>query len=548
MPAFKYSLSIIMAAVLSVLSPGLGAYEAVAGQFAAAGRPAGRSAAAPAVGGLGRGASGSSLSPGRELSAVQLSGLPALPRAAVVSGGLETHVSMAPPAVVPAERAPASVSGRVAGLERQVALELGSVGDLSRAGPETARNAGLRLGSILLAAPAAAGSGDEFSPEPSALDELSGGFLARPAGEDISASAQDYFGSGETRVLRSLPEMKDQGAAPKAVRSLGARLAASGMALLPAIFIGWPLLSAGALAAGSFVVLSSALVASLPYLGAQAPLAARVAPGASVLASGALAAVSGAYAIGGLAALGGWGLMRYGRYLRAGDLSESDKVLSAFFGGLGAVVGTGLTWLAPAGWMAAAAIVLSYPAAALLLIHLPSWFGAGMAQAFGAALKGMRGLERVESSLRRDTILYPLLRLFTRERLKQSLWNGIWLSGIWIPVRISQAVQWLLALGGGLAVGALQAPVMFLWGSAHDLKPDSRAAKFFAAWAHFVFDNVQGGKKAVFNRFEAPLIPYANSDRLILSLPAAAAIRLLQWGWLVYSLAGTVVLGAVGFF
>jgi len=568
----KSLLSITLSAALIALSPGFAAYEAVAAQVAAPVRASGQNSVAPIVslGSLPMGSPMSaSLTPSMDLkltgsltvgaapsvktTVLGQAAMPALqisvigaPAKAQVLPALERSAA-GTVSLTPAASAP--VSRKIFGLSQQVGAELEAAGDISGAGAEAASGVGMRLESILTETPAASSAEGEFSPVADPMADLAvGSQLARPAGQEISEAAQSYYGKGETTVVRSIPDMPDQNPGPRKTQPLLPRLMASGLALLPAALLGWPLLAGGSLVAGGAMVLASVLLAVLPFMGERTPVAARMAPGVALLGLGALALASGSIWMGALVTLGGWGLMRYGRSPKDGQDFESEKTLTAFFGALGATAGAGLALLSPAGWIATGLIALAYPVAALLLMHLPSWVGHGMVAAFSGVFENIRGLDRVESSLRRDTGIYERLKAYTSGQLKQSLWNAVWLAGIWVPVWLSQLVQWGLAASGGVVIGAMHAPIMFLWGAAHELKADSKPAKFFAAWAHFMFDNAAGAKKSLFNRIQAPLLAYAASRNKLVSLPAVAGIRGLQWLWLAYAVAGTPVLAAVGFF
>ncbi|MCX5796035.1 MAG: hypothetical protein NTY77_11120 [Elusimicrobia bacterium] len=566
---FKSIVSVALSAALVALSPGFAAYEAAAATMTSAAGVARQTGVAP-ITTLSSIAIGSNLNttlaPAQDL---RLSGSLSAGIAPAVKVGM-TAAPVSPISQIPSLAAPLQapslyqtrtlsktpapaaatpVAQKITGLSQQVDVTLKSAGDISHAGAEAANGVGARIESIMTGAPAASWADGGFVAAAESMGDLSAGVqLARPAGEEIALAAQAYYGKSETKVVSGIPEMKDQNPGPKKNSPFWPRVMASGLALLPAALLGWPLLAGGSLVAGGAVVLASVLLAVLPFVGDQTPKAVRVLPGAALLGLGALAIAFGSYGIGTLVALGGWGLMRYGKSPQDGNDYDSGKSLSAFFGGLGAITGAGLALLSPAGWLAAGLGILSYPFAALLLMHLPSWVGYGMTSAFSNMFESIRGLDRVESSLRRDTNAYERLTAYTRAQLKQSLWNAVWLAGIWVPIWLSQLVQWALSVAGGAVVGAAQAPVMFLWGAAHELKADSKPTKFLAAWAHFMFDNVQGAKKSLFNRVEEPLIPYANSRNKFVSLPATFAIRLLQWAWLAYAVVGTPVLGIAGFF
>lgn len=373
--------------------------------------------------------------------------------------------------------------------------------------------------------------------------------LARPAGQEIADAVRSY----NERVSAPAPQLSTVEPARAGRRSpLVPRLIASGLALLPAALLGVPLMAAGSLLAGGALVASSLALSVLPFMNERTVLAVRSLPGAALFSLGAITLGAGVLSgtglwMGALVTLGGWGLWRYGRSESVKHSYEEAEALSAFFGALGAAAGAGLVLLSPAGWLAGALTWLAYPVSALLLMHLPSWVGNGIVAVFFSARQSVRGMGRVMFSLRNDTVLRDRLESFTKKHLSRSPWNAVWLAGVWIPVWLSDLGQFALTLAGGLAVSAMQAPVMFLWGVSHELAREAKVTRFLAAWAHFAFDNAQGSKKTVYNRIAAPLASAANSKNKLTSLPAGAAMRLAQWAWLAYAVVGTPVLLLAGF-
>jgi hypothetical protein len=576
----KYLISVVLSFALIALSPGFAAYEAAAATMTSAAGVQGQTGVAPItnLNTLSIGTSlGSSLTPAQNL---RLSGSLSAGIAPAVKVGVAaapaSPVSQIPSLATPLQSLKATplgpsslkaqavlhspegtpVAQKLTGMSQQVADTLKEAGSISKSGAETASGVGSRIEAIMTGAPAASYDDGGFAGAAQMMGDLETGMqLARPAGQEISQAAQAYYSQNETKVARGLPEMKDQNPLPKKQSPFWPKVVASGMALLPGIFLGIPALGVapllGTVAAvlwGGSLILSSLTLAALPFMGPNTPKAVRVLPGAALVVTGLVGIFTGAPVIGALAALGGWGLIRYGKSPLEDNDYDSGKSLTAFFGGLAAVAGVGLALLSPPGWFAAGLTYLAYPISALLLMHLPSWVGYGMTAAFRSVFESVAGIERVESSMRRDTNVYDRLKAYTKAQMRQSMWNAVWLAGIWVPVWLSQLVQWALSLAVGTAVGAMQSPVMFLWGASHELKADSKPTKFFSAWARFMFDNVQNAKKTLFNRVQAPLLPYVNSQNKFVSLPAALGLRLLQWLWLGYALAATPVLGVMGLF
>ncbi len=445
------------------------------------------------------------------------------------------------------------VSRRVKGISRRVGSTLEKTGPISRAGSESAFAAGLEVESALTGAGHGVNGALEDLAQTSVMEFQSGlGWnrqLARPAGQEIAESVRSH----NEGVSAPTPRLTSEKPADTGRKSpLVPRLIASGLALLPAALLGVPLLAAGSLLAGGALVAASLGLSALPFMSENTAKLVRSAPGAALFSLGAVTLGAGILSgtglwMGALVTLGGWGLWRYGRSESVKHSYEEAEALSAFFGALGAAAGAGLVLLSPAGWLAASLTYLAYPVSALLLMHLPSWVGNGIVAVFSSARQSVRGMGRVMFSIRNDTVLRERLESFSKKHLDRSPWNAVWLAGVWIPVWLSDLGQFALSLAGGLAVSAMQAPVMFLWGVSHELAAQSAVTRFLGAWAHFAFDNAQGSKKALYNRAVAPLASYANSRNKLVSWPAAAAMRVAQWAWLAYTVLGTPVLMLAGF-
>ncbi|HBL17606.1 MAG TPA: hypothetical protein DD417_12880 [Elusimicrobia bacterium] len=585
--------AVSISTVLFLLSPGFGTYHALAAAFvsqSATVQP-GAGTVVPAVlpnlsvtgaSGIGTlqnaGSLGlqSALPSVRLLSPVPQSGAAALSAAAAPIAAQSRGVSASPLASVRAALS-ASVSqvpgvarqGRgLSQISREVQSFLTAVGRVSDARPEAAHSLGANLDSVLgggvsrrSAVSVEVPADGRFGAVRSRFGDSEGWVFARPGGDSIAEAVAAH----NSQAVTPAPVQQEETPAPAPRRNspFFPKLIAAGLAVLPAVFLGLPLLSAGSTLAGAAILAASAGLIALPFMNERSSKTVRVIPGILLMGLGATTLVTGILSgtgivMGVLTTLGGWGLYRYGGDTEQGDRYDEEKVLSAFFGALGAIAGAGLVLAGPAGLLAAGAGVLpwvvkgliwvSYPLAGLLLLHLPGWVGNGIEASFRTVFESVYGVHRVMSSARRDTVLYDRLMRFTKGWLDRSPWNAIWLSGVWIPVWINELANFAISAVAGLALGAAQTPAMFLWGAAHKLAPESKANKFLAAWNRFLFEYAQGSKTSVFNRFEKPLAVYANSTNKLVSWSAGAGIRLLQLGWLAYALAAFPVLAAVGFF
>ncbi|MDD5304187.1 MAG: hypothetical protein PHS14_13895 [Elusimicrobia bacterium] len=454
--------------------------------------------------------------------------------------------------LAPARTVSAAAKAAVAALE--------NAGPIANAEPASASRVGQKLEDALTGAPALSLGADMSAPavgEWSALNESRQ--LARPAGDSIAQAAAASVG------LSDAPPSPPAGpaAAPRAPKGpFWPRLLSAGLALAPAVFLGLPLLAASAYVVGGLVVASSLALTAMPFLGEGSPKILRAAPGLTLAALGAAAAavslslsvglgVAVAPALlwtGALALVGGWGLTRYGLGKSEGRYGSygSIETLSAFFGGLAALTGVALAASTPLGWTATALLWLSYPLVTLLWFHLPGWVGKGMTAAFEGVWLAALGLSRVLTAIHRDTVLLDRLQSFSKRYWNSSKWNGVWLAVMWTPIMLAEALMYALSGLGGLFVGAVAAPVNFLWGASAKLRPESKATVYFAEAARLVFDNVQNGKIARFNPLEAKLIPLANSPKLLVSAAGSLGLRALQIGWLVYAALAAPLLSVGG--
>ena len=538
--AVRRALTAVVAAAVASAAPGLPAYAAAAEvvRVQTSGMSQGpRVAAVPFAGaGLAPSMLPSLMAPA--LTAGVLTG--AAPSAALPSAVLP---SASIPALLPAAAAPSAAAAprAVNAASREVASALEAAGNLASAAPSALRGLGESLEAALTGAPALTRPSELAAPSADLFGELSerGGHLARPAGELIRQSAEAHDGP-----TAPLPPSEPSRQSPKG--PFWPKLLAAGLALAPAYFLGLPLLAAGSAVLGGLTIAGSAALAVMPFLGESAPKVLRALPGVVVGAAGVAAVASGFVVPGLFAAVGGWGLVRYGLGQSNLPRYESIESLSAYFGGVAALTGAALAAAHPAGLLAVGVRYVAYPVSALLWLHLPSWVGEGMGSVFQNAWLSLKGLNRVMISTRRDTTLFERLDRFSVRQLDASKWNGVWLAVIWAPIVLTEAAKWVAGGVAGLYAGAIQAPVMFLWGASYKLFGAGKAAAYFAEAARFAFDRIQNGKAGVYNKAEALILPFANSDTLAARAAGSLGLLGLQLGWLAFTAIGTPLLTVAG--
>lgn len=567
-------LSASLSAALILTCPGLPAYAAVGqvkvsvptGAGAPVVRPAGASIAPLSLNSAVLGAPSLGATPA-VLGAPAIQPAAALAPAAAVSAAAAAPAFAAPAAArlqaAGPSAAAAPVAQRLSAAQEGVSASLNEAGSLEKASAGSASALGRRLEDIVLGARSRSASAALVAPADAPLVSFgSNEALARPAGDSIrmaaEASASDGPGvpappSGDSRADGREPRRGDNG-------PLVPRLLASAIALLPAYFLGWPLLAAQGYIVGGLLVVSSIGMALMPFLGPDATKTLRAIPGVALGLTGLTAvgvAVSLSYGLGvptamslmapGLFALvGGWGLTRYGV---SGPRHRFDKLESvgAFFGGISSLTLIGLAALGPASWVGTGILWLSYPLSMLLWPHLPGWVGEGVKGGFSALWYGVKGSLRVVGAARRDTLLLDRLERFSRRMYKSWKGNAVWLGLlVWGPILVVEAVMHAAALASGLLVGLMQVPAMVVWGAIHKAFPGSRAAVGAAEWARPAFDNVSNGKKAWFNRVEGLFVPYANSPSFLKSALGGLGIRASQLVWLVAAPVASLLLAAGG--
>ena len=552
---------------LIVACPGPGSYAAAQTVARSMAAPAAGFGPAPVLGVGGAALSLPSLIPSA-LGLVPSLGAPSAPAPfALTPAAAKALVTPAPlsgaaatASVIPNAASVQALKPVVSAAAKATASAIEQAGPIANAAPGSLSSLGQKLEDILTGAPALDASSDLSAPASGEWGSLAESRqLARPAGDGI---AQAAAGSIDNSNIPPAPPSGPSGAPRSPKGPFWPRLLSAGLALAPAVFLGFPLLAASAYVVGGFVVATSLALTAMPFLSESSPKLLRAAPGLTLAAlgiAGAGIALSLSFGLGiavapaliwtgALAVVGGWGLTRYGLGKSEGRYGSygSVETLSAFFGGLAALTGVALAASTPLGWTASALLWLSYPLAALLWFHLPGWVGKGLTAALEGVWLGGLGLSRVLTAIHRDTVLLDRLQNFSKRHWTSSKWNGVWLAVMWTPIMLTEAAMYALSAAGGLFVGAVTAPVNFLWGASAKLWPGSKANVYFAEAARLVFDNVQNGKIARFNPIESKLIPVANSPKFITSAAGSLGLRALQLAWLVYTVIAAPLLSIAG--
>ena len=454
----------------------------------------------------------------------------------------------------------AEAAAEIQGFSEQVGSAIHSFGEIQRAGAEASHGLGVKLESILAGQPE--GAADEGSFQPSAArfgDRQVERRLARPAGQEIGAAVRDYnqrFAVPEPQAAEQAPAPEPAGRGPAWPRFL-----AAGLALLPAVFIGWPLLAMMGPIGAINIALTLSLTA-LPFIPASAPKRLRQSPGFLLMAQG-LAALAGMYlfftigpvqvglltqlnefAMAALGILGGWGLERYlGKASEAGGsrISLDDpEFIGAFFAATAAGAAIGLTLLGLQGLLPLGVKALAYATSPLLLMHLPKWVGTGLLRALKGPAVSARHFHRFLSFWEGDTGFHKNMSKHARYWLDKSVWNGAWLSSIWAPTWGVQLAEVMLSGALGLALGVLRSPFNFAWGALAEAAPKSGLTRFFSAFVRTWTDVMEGrGVKARFDRAMAPFIEGMSASALPSGRPTVGAAsnllaaKTVQLAWLI---------------
>lgn len=570
MRTLSRALRLGLCAATLLLTPATGGYRAFALATASAGRSAPGALPGSAAGAAGLGAPARglgldsvaleplSLGLGAPLAEALpvFEGAAALPAAAAAVSAAETPGAAAVRAALAAEEAIlAAPAARAADLSADVGEAIEAAGPVAQASPAAAHGLGVLLLDIL--------TGDKGRPR--AMMGAAGGRgvrsgdgfqFGRPAGGSIERSVQGRDPADAEPPRPAAPVGSGQ---PSRKGPLWPRLVAAALALLPAVFLGQPLVQDGQVAAYGALMHASVFLAMLPFLGPRTWRWVRALPGLSLMALGGIAAFAGAPYVGAAVLVGGLGLLNFGWAKEFGNDYETTWTLSAFFGALAAITAAGLDLLyhpssnlreifsMPLSEAPRTALFwLSGAGSLMLLAHLPRWVGAGIWAVLDGFLASVDGAIRVGGALKNDTVLFKRLARYTEARFKRSPWNLVKIGGLWALILAEETAAALVFLAAGLAMGIVLAPLMFAWGVAHRVSPGSKAARFFAGWVHAAFDDGAGSKKSLFNEMQVLLIPHANSANPLVSVPAALGIRLFSLIWLVMAVVATPMIALAG--
>lgn len=570
------AMSMLLVSAMVVTLPGPAAYAAGAEAAMQTGaRPVSAPVALPFLGmPSAAGAAASPLNLGRLGSSLTTLGAPVLPGAAVVSAAAaqnadtgagpvaaatEARVVPVAATALPAGRVTLSAASAVSESRREIAAALELAGPMASAPVGSAHELGARVQNLLSGETASERSALGVVSAAGPSDEVPGRRLARPAGDLIRQAAESNDDGANTPV----PPANGGGSKIQPEGPNGPfwpKLLASGLALLPAILLGGPLLAANAYLIGSLFVASSITLAVMPFLGESAPKILRAAPGITLAAAGVaslgiaisltmglgVAAATGMAWSGGLAIIGGWGLTRYGVKNQRRNNLESVEALSAYFGGVAALTGIGIAALGSAGLFAQGVLWVTYPASLLLWLQLPSWVGMGMTSAVHGLWLSIKAGWRAGSAVREDTKLFDRLSAFSERHWETSKWNGVWLAFVWTPLALIEAAFTALGTALGAAAGLVQAPLMFAWGATAKLWPGSKANVYAAESARLSYDLVTDAKNKFFNPLSAKLSGYADATSLGKSALGSLGVRLLQLGWAVYTAVAVPALTLAG--
>lgn len=560
---FRRSLSAALVSALIVLSPGLAPYEAVAVEFSEGSTPGltpGQTPVVPKSLELPAPLTINADAGAVDLVKTQQTDLGEALQNRTAAVGQTVQVQTAPELAAQTRTAETSVqqtAKAVKTLSASVHQKLNAA-DLKRADAAGSRDVVDQVQAELTGERILA-SGGSLSPTDSVVrqpDAMTGGqgYLARPAGQEISDSARAMFKPRSPAPPSNNNGGDGSGGGSNDGSSGGGeripiipRVITSLFAAAP-IVLAWPLIASGSLLVGGLVAAASLGVAAMPWMSASTAKAVRSAPGVLIVGLGLATIVAGVPALAGwtiasgaVTALGGWGMIRFARDPKKWEYRSSGELIATFFGSFAAVGGAALAVAyPPAGLIVVGSRVLATGFTLPLLAQLPGWIGETIAAPVHGAYVTFRDSFRVFGAIRRDTVWFKKLSAYTEAAVKKP-WNVVWLGlVVWLPILAVEAVWQAIGAVWALALTAARAVPMALWGMSHGLSRESKAAQYFGAWNDVLF-SVQ--KVKVLNPVESKLTPFANGPSRLKSFLAVSAIRIMQLLWVPVS--GVLTIGAL---
>jgi hypothetical protein len=179
-------------------------------------------------------------------------------------------------------------------------------------------------------------------------------------------------------------------------------------------------------------------------------------------------------------------------------------------------------------------------------MHLPRWVFGG----FGAAIAGLwtsfKDSYRLVTAWDRETDFSKNLSKHARYWLNKSVWNGSWLSVIWVPMGLMMLADLAVSGALGLTWGLVRAPFNYVKGALEEAYPKAGVTKFFSGFLKAWEEHTEGkATQDSFKTIAEPLFKAADDKTAVSGRPtlkAAAsflALRLAQLTLLVVLLLGT---------
>jgi hypothetical protein len=186
-----------------------------------------------------------------------------------------------------------------------------------------------------------------------------------------------------------------------------------------------------------------------------------------------------------------------------------------------------------------AALVLS----PLLLYHLPKHLWTGV----GVSLLGMPsaigGVYRVMESWRDDADFTRHVRDWFRHWARKSVWYGAMFILPYGLLLTQYALDLLVTLPVGVAVGLTRLPSLFMWGWHYEKDHQSRQTRFWEGFNKYLLENAELSKKKAYTPLFDKLLKSALEDKnaessrpTLKAVLALIGARLLQAYWLLRTL------------